>query len=148
VLIQNSDHSSSRLVLPGETYESLGAGVFDVPEEVARTLTNFPHWSDFDGDPSRLHFGLLEPVETDEQKQEWEKLARETIAVGQEQERREQAGDWAPWTTPAQNGTDLPELIVVPVGDGPTPEFIVPTNSTATAPGPAPVKRAPRKRKA
>lgn len=82
MLIQNADHSANTVALPGgRQYDSLGAGVFDLPDQDAAALLPFPQWHTFGGDPASLLPGLLEPVTTDAEREQWEREAAELVAT-------------------------------------------------------------------
>lgn len=48
--IQNIDSGAGSLNVEGKVYTGKD-GVFEVPDEVAASLVNFPHWRAYDGEP-------------------------------------------------------------------------------------------------
>ena len=64
MLIQHSNRSTAGLSHADEVYDTLGDGVFEVPDDVAAELTSFPHWSVFHGEDPRAP---VVPEATDDQ---------------------------------------------------------------------------------
>lgn len=48
--IQNQDPGVDRIGYEGKEFETIGEGIFEVPDELAAQLTNFPQWSVYYGE--------------------------------------------------------------------------------------------------